>query len=674
MSIFLDDDKRQEFVDFIRHEIDDSASDRSEREAKWERWRRNREAFSEDTIKSWPFPKSANMTVPLTGILSQGIYALLNANFAQRNPPWTTKAMKNNNAEDVEIAEVVTKYMTILAESDRDLGLNNKRMDIIYEAVTMGTEFVKIPWTIDQYSFKTTDDSLNTEEVKVTNHDGPEIVPIRLEDFLYRTNEGLDIQRQPWIAHRISLLGHELKNRETQGVYDNIDEVFLIPRKDVKQSIQNTEQTMGISESQLSMYDIHEVYAYWDVDDDGQMEDIIVTVHLPTGTILREGYNEIGIRPFKNVIYFSRPNMLEGRGICEMSEGMQEEATTLHRMRIDNANIAGLRMFGVRKNSGIKPNERIYPGKLWFMDDPSKDIVPIQAGEVYPSSMQAESLAVQYAQRFTGFNDTMGGFADQTLKSRDTLGGQALRLDQGQSILASVSFRMQKDFGEIGQLIYFQLVANKTRVIANENKIGRLTEREIKVLEKALSIPIQEVPMRLRFTVNTSKLEQTFEQQRQNMLATSQLLDQYYSKTIPLQMQLFGPQGQQLPMPVKESMMRAFVSGSKLMERVIELFNIGDPDSYVAGYQTTEKLLEIKDIMNDSAIKQMQEALDAERNRGINPGAGTGIEDQQLQLGFESGEGSPLDGELAGNTGPVVQPNQPTAGVVSGGQGSAGNI
>ena len=142
MSIFLDDDKRQEFVDFIRHEIDDSVSDRSEREAKWEKWRRNREAFSEDTVKSWPFPKSANMTVPLTGILSQGIYALLNANFAQRNPPWTAKAMKNNNAEDVEIAEVMTKKPEVLVVGTGASGMMKILPEVERAAQAQGIKFI----------------------------------------------------------------------------------------------------------------------------------------------------------------------------------------------------------------------------------------------------------------------------------------------------------------------------------------------------------------------------------------------------------------------------------------------------------------------------------------------------------------------------------------------------
>ena len=623
MAVFIDEETREAFVEFITEEINKADAEVSQRKHKWIKWRELREAKANERPKTHPYPKSANMTVPLTATISQGVSAKILSSFLGRNPPWIMRPLSPTDVrpDDKDLAEFGTRYFKILAESRSDLSLTEVQTNVIYEATTMGTGYVKVPWVNETVSFKVDSGGVVEEKDRIL-HVGPRLDVIDQENLLYRRMEGKDFQKQPFVAHRIRLAKHELENRRDTATYENVEDILDWSDSETPEHIQRQEDEQGINEQHKDMYEIFEVFAYFDADGDGRNEDVVVTLHLPTGTVLREGFNEIGIRPFKALRYFPRPFFVEGRGICEMSESMQEEASTFHRMRVDNAHIVGVRMFAVQKDAGIKPNEAIYPGKLWFVEDPSRDIRPIQGGEVYPSSLQAEQLATEYAQRVTGFSDVMGGFADQTLRSRDTFAGQSLRLNQGQGILGAISTGMQSDWSDIAMLVFFQLVANKERVIRREEQIGRLTQDEIEKLELLLSIPIENLPTRFSFSVRTTKLDQTFETKRQNILALTQLYQQYWQQVLPMMGQVFGPQAQSLPEVMRSSMMKAIVGYSKLQEEVFKLFDMEDTERYIPEHESLELLTRIQDLQKEPLVEMMRGVLNAGEQRNIEGQAG----------------------------------------------------
>jgi hypothetical protein len=662
VSIFVgdeftsEDERREGFVSFIQEEVGIAEGEISERKEKWEAWRKLREAASDERTVNYPFPNSASMVVPLAGTLAQGIYGKLMQGFNNRIPFFTVTAQRKTD-EDAELAEFGTDYLQMIASSKQDLDLMRKVDGITYEATSLGTQFVKVPYTIRRKKFVVSDDLGNPIEREMTEHDGPEIVLIQQEDMLFRRNEGIPFERQPWLAHRLLKTENELLSLQDDGIFDPdmVEAVLAKPKASPRQAMQEELDRQGVNPNPSKLYELYEVFAEYDVDGDGLPEEVIVTLSLDAGVVLREGYNEIGRRPFKPVIYFQRAFFVEGQGVVEKSESMNREATSFHRMRFNNAHIAGLRMFGVKKSSGIRANEKIYPGKLWFLDDPKSDLVPIQAGEVYPSSLQAEQVAVDYAQRFTGFSDVMGGFADPTLGTRDTFRGQALRSDMGAGILSSVSQGMQAAFGDIGQLIMFQLIAHRERVISNEKQKQRLTDEQILMLEKLLDVPVEEIPNRFTFSVKTTKLEETFETKRQNLLVQSQLYDVFFQTMAPVLMQTFGPGSEQIPQNVKEFMLKYVVGKSKTMEEVFKLFGEIEPEDAVPEYRTYEKLLEFAKINTNALLAQMEE------DRGLleGPARGAGEEagvagnagEPGVQGGFPgNGQGQGIPGGQGGGT------------------------
>ncbi|NJL70758.1 MAG: hypothetical protein HC888_03690 [Candidatus Competibacteraceae bacterium] len=400
---------------------------------------------------------------------------------------------------------------------------------------------------------------------------------------------------------------------------------------DAEEQLQQAE--MFDSGEVLGLFDISEVWVYFDVDGDGVPVDLFLTVSMEAGVILKEQYNSLGTRFITNAKYVSRPRALSGRGTGQMTEGVQTEVTSLHNLRIDNAKLANMRMILTKRNSGFGGQREVYPGAVWEVENPAEDVRSFQLGEVYPSSLQAETHSLQYGMRSVGLSESQMGFADSTLGSRDTARGQAMRLQTGDTILGSVVEGLKTALGRVGLLVWMQCVANKERVIARETIAKRLPDADLEILKEALNVPIGEVPMRLSFTVRTTDADRTYEQQRMNLMSLSQLFAQFGQQSVPLAMQLFGPQGQQMKQAAPEMwayMARLLTGSTKLMEQIFTFMGIPDTGNYLPDGDRLDKMTDM-----------MQGMMTALQGAPQQPGGavGQGMPDVMAQQGGECGYG-----------------------------------
>ena len=452
----MDFETAKELASYLHEEIEATEAEREGRSEKWKKWRRQREARPEKERQNYPFENSANTSVPLSAMLTQNMYAYIKATFKVRDPLIVVKS-HIETSEEIKRTDALEKYLDLIAESPFDLNLQAKFPEIIYEGASMGTEFVKVPWTTDKWKFKTKDEDGNLVDVESFLHDGPEWVPISLDDLFYRENV-VNIQRAPWVSHRFTLSDPELHNRGVDGIYDFIEEVKNNYRTEELPERTEDDSRRGVALQPIKVYDLYETYVFVKMPDSEYMVDLLVTYHKETNKIIRAEYNELGIRPIGPASYLIRPNSLDGIGVGWICEHMQDEADTLHRMRINNAHFVGMRMFAVKRGAGMKGQEKIYPGKIWKVDDPSKDIVPLQGAEIYPSSLQAEQMAVMYAERGVGFSDAQRGMADQVAKSGTSAQLQMFNAQQGGKLINSIIDGMVDSTSMFAMFTVFQLV------------------------------------------------------------------------------------------------------------------------------------------------------------------------------------------------------------------------
>jgi hypothetical protein len=271
-------------------------------------------------------------------------------------------------------------------------------------------------------------------------------------------------------------------------------------------------------------------------------------------------------------------------------------------------------------------------------------------GDVYPSSSARESLSWSIAQRAIGLSDNQMGFADQTMGSRDTARGQAMRLQNGDSIKQNVVDGLMTSISKIGMLIWMQCIANKERVMARETEAQRLDPEELAMLQVELSVPLSEVPTRMAFDVQTTQNEKTFEVQRQNMMMLAQFYAQFAQQTVPLAMQLFGPQGmamkQQSP-DLWNYMLKVLTGSGKLVENIFAFFDIANTQDYVPSTETLSKISEMLGQVGQSFAGMGQGTGALPAPQGMAPGG-------PMAVGQVNGQGmvqSPPQGVVAPSQG-----------------------
>ena len=583
---------RKEFVEWIRGEIMDSQANLEGRFKKIQKYRRMRESIPEQEVKNTPYPGSSNVVVPATLWLIQTLYGEIKNTFALRDPFWVVKAMYKD-PDLVEKARVLTNYFGLIADSPQDLDLRNQNKTIIYDTCSLGTCYVKYPYIRKSWQIMGTSEGGVDQPTTVTAHDGLAIIPYPEEDVLYPTG-ATSLQDSPWVAFVDHYFEHDLLQRAAEGTFDNVEEVLIRgngldgENGESRENWARQARDYGIEVDTRGMYDVAEVYAFYDVNGDGKPEDVIVTVHLASGHVLNEQFNGIGRRPMGAARYMMVPYQMGGRGGCQMTEKVQEEMDTTHNMRIDYNRYAITPMIKARRGSGIKPNEKMSLGKLIMVDE-MDDFEPVQLAPLNYASVTEENLGLTYAQRATGVSEIMAGFSDSVLKSRDTLGGQMLRLQQGKGMFGAVISGMQDFYSEMGQIMFYQMVHNRKAIIEKETKLKRMSKADIGILEKALDIPLDEVPMRLQFFVRTRNVEETKDVQQKNLLMLTQLITQHTQQTAQALMMVNNPQ-MPVPEPVRDAIMKGVEANSRILEQILELINIDNTEDYLISGDTYEAM------------------------------------------------------------------------------------
>lgn len=607
----LSEEDLKKVVTYLKDEYEAAKTEMDARNQKAIKWRKNMEAVASDAPKMHPMRNASNVVVPVTQMITQSLVAKEMATFFARDPLWTIEPV-NMDEEELKKNKVVEKYLNLLAKSPFDLNMDEVLVDLFNEVTLIGGCFPETVYSVESWKVKNADGS---GEQTVVWHDGPEVRVIPVERVNYKRGVGR-ISRLPWISIDTALTEVELKQKASQGIYD-VDAVKRIlgeSRTTPNDLEEQRQQADAFDSGQTTgLYDITEVWFYYDVDGNGVPVDLFFTIHMGTGEVLKQQYNTLGTRFIVPAKYIARPGSLTGRGTGQVTESMQDEVTAHHNMRNDNMKIGNMRMIAIKRGSGLGGKNEIYPGKIWELDNPREDISPVQLGDIYPSSLPAENMAMQYAQRASALSDAQMGFADQTMKSRDSVRGQAMRIEQGDSILAGVMSGLKNTISQIGMHVWMQCIANKERVIAREENAQRLDQEELGILREMLEMPLSEVPMRMKFMVRTTDADRTYEQQRMNLLSLTQVFAQFAQQTIPLAMQVYSPQGQQLAQQAPEAwgyMARVLTGSGKLTEEIFKFFGLYNSKDYVPDSKKLDDLL-------DMLVKQTAQSFAGAPNMSV---------------------------------------------------------
>ena len=628
-EIIQSEEDQKKIIQYVTDEINDveGGVERKNMLDMVETWRRHREARPEEEEKSFPWDKASNIVPPLTMTNTNALAAALKSSLGPRKPFWS---VSTDDPQKQEQAEALELLLAALAESKSHMNLREANKKIFNDLVLLGTEFVKVPWTVQRWNFKRRNPlGGGSETVSKIMKDCPEILGLRFEDFLTRPYWP-DIQRAPWISHRNWLMEHELLQRQANGIFQDVEAVIHAGPSDLDENREKQLERMGIAIGQaqdMKMYPIYETHLYWDVDGDGFPEDIIIWFDTQTQTILRSEFNDLGVRDIVRLSYMERSDELYGMGVGWMIQPLQDALTSLMNMYIDGSMLSMLQMYVTRRGCGIAPNEKFRPLKNLIVDDPTSDFIPIKFPEVGTGNLQVQMMIKEFADRAVGTPDAMMGFESRATSARTTATGTMFLAQQGGKVFAAIREGIEEGESEMAKIAVFQLIRNRERA---KGLYYLIPEEHHPALDAILATNVEEIPSTFNFKVQTTEIEKSEEARKQSILTLTQLYTLYGKQVFELIPTIYNPQ---VPKPVQELGQKFFVGATNLMEQVFKFFGEDKTQDYLPYIKDIEMMLTAMDNQKDQGIKQIKQQIGAqsglsenspevEPTPGGNPGAG----------------------------------------------------
>jgi hypothetical protein len=127
----------------------------------------------------------------------------------------------------------------------------------------------------------------------------------------------------------------------------------------------------------------------------------------------------------------------------------QQALTKWHQMATDNAYLANIRMFIVKRNSGIEEVPRLYAGRCFFVDDPKSDFIPFAAGDTYPTTLTERQNLFGMVEKRTGVSDYLTGRESPIIGSRATATSTLALIQEGTKRVEEVLENLRQGFAEL---------------------------------------------------------------------------------------------------------------------------------------------------------------------------------------------------------------------------------
>jgi hypothetical protein len=276
---------------------------------------------------------------------------------------------------DEELLQVIHQFTALNPEIDEDA----KQADRMVSQFREGKTILKF-------------------KAKTVIYNGPRVIPVDDKDLIV-PGFTTDIQTANRITHRLYMTENDLRvgarngkfnKKAVQEVLDNRKATEKID-SDSHEKIMSIEQLQtlkrqreGVGEFQKSaeLFEVWEMYTWYDIDNDGVLEKIVTTYHPQSKTVLRMiefPYNHYKW-PFVVFDYeLNDDRFYSQRGLPELLDHYQTELTVQENAKLDRMTLANSLQFKYRIGAINPKNIRFIPGQgipVHRMDDMQE--LPIQ--------------------------------------------------------------------------------------------------------------------------------------------------------------------------------------------------------------------------------------------------------------------------------------------------------
>ncbi len=548
---------------WVGQEIEDALSAQTAQQAEWRESMRLYVGRTEHAVRNIPITNAPNIEVTIGAIAADAIYAQALDLIFQVSPTVTVRAV-GNDLEATKDAKALQRFVSW--GTANEWRLREAADAFLLDDIQLGTGVLYIPWV----------ETVKKTKSAVVTQRGPVILPVAVEDFLVPGGSRGDLQRDRWCGLRSFLTKEELETRAVARGWD-IDGVS--PCGEVS-FVRTMREQFGRTAGQISrkgtLYEIWDLHALYDIDADGQAEDLLLTWDRTSRKILKAGFAGYDHKPFEAARYQIRPHLFYGLSVMEMMREYQRGTTEFACQWLANAMLANSRIW--RGSPGKVPESlEIWPSKVIMAN--KDDLEMFEMMDVYPSGQMAIALMVSLAERRVGVQGSAMNRPSQVMGSR-TPGITAL------SMLQQMNKRFAPAFdgmrlamaGAVRQCLYrYQekllegdgLVEGHIRAVLGDEDGARVV--------RLLKTPNFDEAMAVELTASSASVNR--ESDRQNAVLLFNMLVQYYERMLQLVSIAAQPT---TPETVRSVAKQIAEKAAELIDRAVRTFDqVRDPATLI---------------------------------------------------------------------------------------------
>jgi hypothetical protein len=549
------------------------------------KWRKLYLGTPAETSRNFPFANAANTVVQVIGETVDTMVARVMGYVWATHPSWAyrnyAKSKSDKQKRDYEDrARLLEDYMDIVGLEPSELNLQPIEALWYTDASKLGTAFVKL--SVDEqieavvvgYSEAK---SRKWKGKETTIYAGPRVTNLRHEDVMADPSAET-LEKAAFVAVRHKLYRVDLEDRAHREIYDRkvVDSIMYSPDRSAPREPERQElQDQGIATpaypESTAEWDIWECYFPWWYR--GRKYRLIYSYHRSKKAVLRKVFNflpknELAV---KRARLGYRTNGLYGHGYAELLENYQEELSTTHNQRLDNATVANIRALRVSPRArALDSSMELYPSGILIGE--KDEIESIAVGDVYPSTFKNEELTLSLVARRAGITPAVSGSGTGGMMKRPAVysaQGTMAVMQENNSVVGFATAEFRHAHAILGSAL--TALYGKFGTFGREEMFGidsdRLTQALRDFEEERLRIPIRST---------NGSLNREVDKQTGMMIAG--LMQRYITAVGQLMQAIANPMVEDKQ---KQWFMKAILATEMLYKRILKDFGYEQPDIYI---------------------------------------------------------------------------------------------
>jgi len=621
---------REELSEYLVDILDTEIKNQEEYIGKISDWQKLYSCKKEK--KTFPFVGCANVKNPIAHSGVDTIFVRAADNLFNKQKVWLVGAKKPGYEEIAKNIEDGLDWFQLNVMKFRE-----KLLPALLQSIKIGTGIGELVYEEKRkpvYRYATKDEEKDKKIVKYTLpgtrskavksirsvYTGPNFYPIPREDWL-QSSDSLDLQECAACGYKYKLRPQKILTKVRQNLFDEdaVDKLmskdglgFVIPEapadatKDNRAALEGKKIQIVARNKQATFW---ELWAKYDVDEDGEEDSIVVTINRETGIIVAAIYNPIfgNFRPFDKFIFYPVEYSMDGEGICQILESISNEFDTIHNQKLDRVTQINSPIGFIQQGSGLESlaGKPLQPGMIHICDvDPNVAFKEYNFSNTTVSSFQEEDRLVAMGDRAIGVGPIFYG---QSTAERPVAKETMAVIEETNKKFKYGQDNIRASVQELGYKLMEMLAQYQpTFKYYVKDKMGIEQERTV-------DFPTENIRDVLEVRLVTSSEMMNQLERRQTNLELYQIIKDFATSSGSMAQVLSNPQ---VPSGMKEIILRANDIGVKVLTKILDDYpTVTDSKEMVLDLRTatdTDKLV----LASPDKMAEMQQGAGGQQPPG----------------------------------------------------------